>query len=242
MEDKNIAVQTEAGTDTAAADSKKTVVKQQDQGEESTSKTFTLDEFNNAMAAVRKKTEENVMKKFSDVDVEKYRDLVSKEEQRQLEEQKKRGEFEKILKETAEKKDQEINQLRNSLNSVKVDGALLSAASKYKAVSPEQVAKLVRENVKLNANGDVEVWGDNNAPRYTESGELMTVDQYVGEFLQTNPHFVSPGPSGSGAKSNTNTDGVKSVDFSKLDLANNPEHRKLYAEYRKQRDAGYKRI
>lgn len=243
MEDKNIAVQTETVTDTAAVDSKNAVInRQKNQGEESTSKTFSLKEFNDAMAAVRKKTEENVLKKFSDVDVEKYRDLLHKEEQRQLDEQKKRGEFEKILKETAEKKDQEINKLRNSLNSVKIDGALLNAASKYKAVNPDQVSKLIRENVRLNANGDVEVWGENNAPRYTESGELMTVDQFVGEFLQSNPHFVNAGPSGSGAKSNTNTEGLKAVDFSKLDLVNNPEHRKLYAEYRKQRDAGYKRI
>ena len=228
MEDKNIAVQTEAGTDTETVDSKKTVGNtQKNQGEESTSKTFTLKEFNDAMAAVRKKTEESVVKKFSDVDVEQYRTLVQKEEQRLLDEQKKRGEFEKILKETAEKKDQEINKLRDSLNSVKIDGALLNAASTYKAINPNQVSKLIRENVRLNANGDVEVWGENNAPRYTESGELMTVDQFVGEFLQSNPHFVNAGPSGSGAKSNTNTEGPKAVDFSKLDM-NNPEHRRIF--------------
>jgi len=179
------------------------------------------------MAAVRKKTEANVLKKFQDVDVEKYRDLVQREEQRLLDEQKKRGEFEKILKETAEKKDQAINQLRDQLNSIKVDGALLNTASKYRAVNPEQVVQLVKGKVRLNETGEVEVIGDNGTPRYTESGELMSVDGYVKEFLQSNPHFVQAGPSGSGSTSNTNSKTVQEVDISKLDM-NNPEHRRMF--------------
>lgn len=230
-------VKTEEVTDTKSVD-----VKQSNPDQEvSNSKTFSLDEFNNAMASVRKQTEEKVLKKFSDVDVEKYRELIQKEEQRELEEKKKRGEFEKILKETAEKKDSQINQLRDQLNSVKVDGAVLNAASKYKAVSPQQVARLVKDRVRLNDAGEVEVVGDTGAPRYTESGELMSVDALVNEFLQQNPHFVQAGPSGSGSKSNTNPKGIESVDISKLDL-NNPEHKRMYAEYRKQVNSGVKRM
>jgi len=230
MEDKNIAVQTDEGTETKPADSKQTVSNDvQDQAEKSTPKTFTLDEFNNAMASVRTRTEEKVLKQFQDVDVERYRELTAQEEQRKLEEQKKRGEFEKILKDTAEKKDSEIDQLRNQLNSVKVDGAILNAASKYRAVSPEQVAKLVKDNVKLNDAGEVEVWGENNAPKYNDKGDLLSVDEYIKVFLETNPHFSQAGPSGSGAKSNTQPDGIKDVDISNLDM-NNPSHRKIYKE------------
>lgn len=199
--------------------------------EEEVSKTYTAEEFNNAMASVRKKTESNVLKKFQDVDVERYRELVQKEEQLKLEEQKKRGEFEKILKETAEKKDQDINQLRSQLNSVKVDGALLNSASRHKAVNPDQVVRLVKDKVRLNDAGDVEVIGDNGTPRYTDSGELMTVDAYVNEFLSQNTHFVQAGPSGSGSTSNTNNKSVQEIDISKLDL-NNPEHRRMYKEMR----------
>ena len=97
----------------------------QSQEEVSTPKTFTQDEFNDAMASVRKKTEASVLKKFQGVDVKKYRDLLQQEEDSILEEQKKRGEFEKILKDTAEKKDQRINQLHNQLNSIKVDDAII---------------------------------------------------------------------------------------------------------------------
>ena len=220
---KQTEVKVEEATEANANDSK------QQTPETEVSKTYTADEFNNAMASVRKKTEANVLKKFEDVDVQHYRDLVQKDEAMKLEEQKKRGEFEKILKETAEKKDQDIQQLRSQLNSVKVDGALLNSASKHKAINPEQVVRLVRDKVRLNDAGDVEVIGDNGAPRYTESGELMSPELYVQEFLSENSHFVQAGPSGSGATSNTNAKSVQEVDISKLDM-NDPEQRRIYKE------------
>ena len=220
---KQTEVKVEEATEANANDSK------QQTPETEVSKTYTADEFNNAMASVRKKTEANVLKKFEDVDVQHYRDLVQKDEAMKLEEQKKRGEFEKILKETAEKKDQDIQQLRSQLNSVKVDGALFNSASKHKAINPEQVVRLVRDKVRLNDAGDVEVIGDNGAPRYTESGELMSPELYVQEFLSENSHFVQAGPSGSGATSNTNAKSVQEVDISKLDM-NDPEQRRIYKE------------
>ena len=232
----NPEVQTAKTIENNAVDSK--VSKQysqtnnQSQEEVSTPKTFTQDEFNDAMASVRKKTEANVLKKFQGVDVKKYRDLLQQEEDSILEEQKKRGEFEKILKETAEKKDQRIDQLHNQLSFIKVDNELISSASKYKAINPEQVVRLVKDQVKLNDTGDVEVVDKNGTPRYAESGELLTVDNLVKEFLDTNPHFISAGPSGSGAKSNTQTEGIAPVDISKLDMKD-PAQRQVYAEYRK---------
>ena len=232
----NLEVQTAKTIENNAVDSK--VSKQysqtnnQSQEEVSTPKTFTQDEFNDAMASVRKKTEASVLKKYSGVDVSKYRDLLQKEEDSILEEQKKRGEFEKILKDTAEKKDQRIAQLHNQLNSIKVDDAIISSSAKYKAISPAQISQLIKSQVRLNEAGDVEVVDKNGTPRYAESGELLTVDNLVKEFLDTNPHFISAGPSGSGAKSNTQTEGIAPVDISKLDMKD-PAQRQVYAEYRK---------
>ncbi len=232
----NPEVQTAKTIENNAVDSK--VSKQysqtnnQSQEEVSTPKTFTQDEFNDAMASVRKKTEASVLKKYSGVDVSKYRDLLQKEEDSILEEQKKRGEFEKILKDTAEKKDQRIAQLHNQLNSIKVDDAIISSSAKYKAISPAQISQLIKSQVRLNEAGDVEVVDKNGTPRYAESGELLTVDNLVKEFLDTNPHFISAGPSGSGAKSNTQTEGIAPVDISKLDMKD-PAQRQVYAEYRK---------
>jgi len=202
------------------------------QEEVSTPKTFTQAEFNDAMASVRKKAEANVLKKFDGVDVDKYRALLTQEEEKVLEEQKKRGEFEKILKDTAEKKDQRINQLHTQLNSIKVDDALLQSSAKYKAINPGQVSQLIKGQVKLNEAGDVEVVDQNGAPRYAESGEPFSVENLVKEFLDTNPHFISAGPSGSGAKSNTASTGIGTVDIASLDM-NKPEDRAIYAEYRK---------
>lgn len=233
-ESKETDVQLADVTATEAKDTK------QSQPEKEVSKTVTLEEFNNAMAAVKRNTEEKVLKKYADVDIEKYRELLTKEEQLRIDEQKKRGEFEKILKETAEKKDQQINQLRTQLNQVKVDGAIVNAASKYKAINPDQVARLVKEKVRLSEAGEVEVIGDNGAPRYTDSGEPMSVDLLVKEFIDQNAHFKAAGPSGSGSTGNTKPKSIKDIDISQLDL-NNPEHRKIYAQY-KQSTSDVKRM
>jgi|TARA_R110000764_G_scaffold194098_3_gene279416 hypothetical protein len=224
-------VKTAENIENEAVDSKVTP-SNTSQEEVSTPKTFTQSEFNDAMASVRKKAEANVLKKFDGVDVDKYRALLTQEEEKVLEEQKKRGEFEKILKDTAEKKDQRIAQLHTQLNSIKVDDALLQSSAKYKAINPAQVSQLIKGQVKLNDAGDVEVVDQNGAPRYAESGEPFSVENLVKEFLDTNPHFISAGPSGSGAKSNTASTGIGTVDIASLDM-NKPEDRAIYAEYRK---------
>jgi len=223
------AVQT---TENEAVDLKVSETNDNTQEEVSTPKTYTSKEFNDAMAAIKHRAKEQASRKFEGVDVKKYRDLLQQEEDNILEEQKKRGEFEKILKDTAEKKDQRIDQLHKQLNSIKVDDALLQASAKHKAISPEQVVQLVKSFVKLNDTGDVEVVDKNGAPRYAESGEPLSIDLLMKEWLDSNPHFISAGPQGSGAKSNTQTQGITPVDISKLDM-NDPVQRKLYAEHRK---------
>jgi len=197
-------------------------------------KTYTQDEFNNAMASVRKKTETNVLKKFEGVDVAKYNALVEAEEAKALEEQKARGEFEKVLKDTVTKKDSEIQTLTQKLQSQQIDGALLNAASKYKAIAPEQVKKLLRDNVRLNANGDVEVLDETGAVRYNDKGEILSVDEFSKEWLEQNPHFAQPGAKGSGSQSNTAPTKVEQVDVTKLDL-NDPAQKELYRQHRNSR-------
>ena len=74
----NPEVKTAENIENKADDSKVSPTNNQSQEEVSTPKTFTQDEFNDAMAAVRKKTESNVLKKFQGVDVEKYRSMLEK--------------------------------------------------------------------------------------------------------------------------------------------------------------------
>lgn len=197
-------------------------------------KTYTQEDVDNIMAKVKNTTEAKVLKRFEGVDVATYKALLEKEEQIKLEEQKKKGEFEKILKDQAEKAKSKIDSLTKELSSIKIDGALLNSASKHKAINPEQVVKLVRDQVKMTETGTVEVIDPmSGQARYTDKGELLTPDGLIAEFLNSNAHFVSAGPAGSGSKSNTSTEGAKSVDINKLDLKD-PQQFALYKRLRQE--------
>ena len=229
MSDETLEVNKAQDTAPATEDSKNTNPTQETDNQP----VYTKEQFNAAMKSARISGEQSVAKKFSGVDVEHYNSLIKQEEQSKLEEQKKKGEFEKILKEQSEKANLKISTLTEELHKVKVDGALLNAASKHKAINPDQVVKLVREQVKMSETGQVEIVDPKTGnTRYTESGEPLDIDNAVQDWLRANPHFVSAGPSGSGATSNQNPEGVKQVDINKLDLKD-PEQRKLYAEMRK---------
>lgn len=176
-------------------------------------------------------------KKYSDVNLDEYKSMIAEKERKELEAKKQRGEFEKILEETVGKKDNVIQDLHKQIHSIKVEGALLNAASARRAVNPKQVTQLLQNSVKLTETGDVEVLDETGAPRYNDDGKLMSVDQYVTQWLTDNPHFVASTPGGSGSQSQTanNTVGNK-VDISKLDMSRK-DHREQYAEWRKQRDS-----
>ncbi len=198
-------------------------------------KTYTQEQLDAIAADIRRKSEVKISKKFEGIDVEKYREMLDKEEKIELEKQKKKGEFDSILKQQAEKFGSKINTLTSELTKIKVDGALLNAASTKKAISPEQVVRLVRDQVKMSENGEVEVVDKNGTVRYSDTGTAMTVDGLVGEFLKTNPHFVQAGLAGGGSKSNVSPNtNTSDVDINTLDLEN-PEQLALYRELRKKK-------
>jgi len=174
-------------------------------------------------------------KMYSGIDPEQARKLLEEKENKQMEDQKARGEFEKILKEQAEKSNKEISGLRSEIEKVKVDGALLNAASKNSAVNPEQVKDLLKSNVKLTQDGKVEILAENNQPIYNKDGDLKSIDEYVKDFITENPHFQLATPSGSGSKANLGKVDAKPFNLADLDMTK-PEDRKQYAEYKRERD------
>ena len=174
-------------------------------------------------------------KMYSGIDPEQARKLLQEKENKEMEDQKARGEFEKILKEQAEKSNKEIASLRSEIEKVKVDGALLNAASKNSAINPEQVKDLLKGNVKLTDDGKVEILAENKQPMYNKDGDLKSIDEYVKEFITDNPHFQSATPSGSGSQANLGKVDAKPFNLADLDMTN-PEDRKQYAEYKKERD------
>lgn len=194
-------------------------------------KGFTQEELDRIVKERLSRERSKILKQYEGVDVDRYRQLLEAEEAKQTEEQARRGEFEKILQTTVQKKDTVISQLQKELQAIKVDGSLLNAASTRKAINPQQVVRLLKDQIRLNENGEVEVLDESGSIRYNDQGAVMTVDELVGEFLKTNAHFVNAGPSGTGSQSSiAKANGNLGVpDMNKLDM-NNPSDRKVYRE------------
>jgi hypothetical protein len=198
-----------------------------------TAKTFTQEEVNAILARNKSQIEKKFQSKYEDLgDPDELRTIKTEWEKKQQAEQIKRGEFERTLQELAAKKDAEISKRDSIIKEYKVNTPLLSAAARYRAVAPEQVKSLLAQSVRLNQDGEVEVVGQDGSVRYSDNGQPLGVDDLVQEFLSSNPHFVSAAPATTNTKSNISQGSPSKVDITKLDFKN-PEHRKVYAEYRK---------
>lgn len=196
------------------------------------SRTYTQDEVNAMMAKAKGNLAKKYERQYADLgDPDELRALKTEAEKRKTEEQLKRGEFEKTLQELASKKDEEIKKRDQLIAQFKVDTPLLEEASKFRAVKPEQVKSLLKSNVRLNQDGDVEVIDNTGKVRYSDKGTALSVQDLVQEFLNQNPHFVQATPATTNTKS-SHTMTVNKIDPSKLDMKN-PEHRELYKQYRK---------
>ena len=180
---------TEAETETAA-------VQTQD-------KMFTQAELDKVVAGRLERETRKFEKKLGDINLDEARQVLKERDDASLQAQKERGEFESILKETVSKKDQEINAYKTRLHQTLVDGALLNAASTNNAINPDQVSTLLKHHVRLAEDGTVEITDSNNAPRYNDKGDLLSVNEAVSEFLTANPHFMRASAGGSGSQGNT---------------------------------------
>lgn len=195
-------------------------------------KTFTQEEVNALMARTKSQLEKKFSSKYEDLgDPEELREIVSQHRKSKEEYALKRGEFEKVLQEKLSAKDAEIQKRDRLIEEFRLNSPIIDAAARYRAVNPEQVKALVRNNVRLNADGEVEVLDREGKVRYDDKGQKVTVDTFVQSWLQENPHFVAPTPSTTATRSNVGFTQDK-LDITKLDMKN-PEHRKIYAEYRK---------
>jgi hypothetical protein len=203
-----------------------------DNNNQATEKTYTQKEVDDMMARTKSAIQRKVASKYEDLgDPEELRQLKTEYEQRKLDEQKKRGEFDKIIADLASKKDEEIRKRDEVIRSYTVDMPLVDTAAKLGAVNPKQVQALLKPNLRLGETGEVEVLDEKGTVRYSDKGQPFKVEDLVKEFLDTNPHFRSAGPATTQGKSNLNQSRDK-VDISKLNMSN-PADRKIYAEYRK---------
>jgi hypothetical protein len=200
---------------------------------QATEKTFTQAEVNAILAKTKSQLEKKYVSKYEELgDPDTLKQIVSEHQKIQQEQQLKRGEFDRVIQELAAKKDAEIQKRDRVIESFKVETPIVDAAARYRAVNPDQVKALIRNQVRLSPEGEVEVLDEKGVVRYDDSGKPVSVDSFVQSWLQNNPHFVSAAPATTNTRSNVTGNTTSKVDMSKLDMKN-PEHRKIYAEYRK---------
>jgi hypothetical protein len=181
------------------------------------------------------------MQPFAEIDVEEYRALKEARLKQEREALEKKGDFEKILAQTVKEKDEVIGQrdkdiasLAEQLRTIRVDNTLLAAASAAKAINPAQIVTLLKGSVHYDLKTDLVEVRENGAPLY-KSGKPVSVELFVQEFLQANPHFLPAGPAGSGAGGGmTEVKGSESAHKLSVEDAKDP------AKYRAARDAALK--
>lgn len=220
--------------ETAVNETEQTVAQSQDEKQavtqEKADNFLSQDDVNRIVAERVAREKAKFEKKYSNVDLDLYNQMIEEKEQARHTEMEKRGEYEKLMKEQAEKFTAKINSYQAELQSIKVDGALLNEASAQKAINPQQVVSLLKNQVRLNDAGGVDVVDSNGQVRYDDNGTPLSPNALIKEFLNANPHFVTAGPSGSGTGQGVGKQPpVVETDVSKLDM-NNPAHRKQYAE------------
>jgi len=200
-----------------------------------TAQTFTQDELNNIVERRLAKERGSMYKKLGVEDLDIAINAVKTQKEAEEKQRIQKGEFEEILKTRTQEFNKEKQNLESQLKDIKINKSLLSSASKNKAINPDQVVELLKNNIKLNESGNVEILDQNGIARYNKQGELLSTDELVQEFLTQNPHFVSATPSGSGSVSNVDRQELsKPLNLSDLDM-DNAKDREAYRTYRKEK-------
>ena len=199
-------------------------------------KSYYQREVDDMMARMKSSLSKKLLKPYEDLgDPENIRQVLSQHQQQQQEVALKRGEFDKVMAELASKKDAEIQKRDAIIREFKVEQPLVTLAAQYRSVNPEQVKQLLKPAVRLNEDGEVEVIDTKTGSvRYDDSGAPLSVEKYVKEFLDSNPHFTSATPATVNGQTNVNkVGGDGTLDLIKLDLTR-ADHRKIYADARRQ--------
>ncbi len=221
------------------------VVEPQNQQAESTTAPETVEVEKAKEALFNQDQVNNIVQQRLDAEKKKqqrmFEEMKKKEEEalkeKQIQEAKTKADLEKLMQERIAEKDQEINKFKNEIKKERIDNSILSVASQNNAVSPSQVVSLLKDQVRLTDDNRVEILDNNSNVRYNPKGELLTIEEKVKEFLDSNPHFRKGSLSGSGSQSAIEGKTVKPFNIQDLDLSK-PEDRNKYAEYRKKRDSG----
>ena len=195
-------------------------------------KTFTQEQIDNIIKT-RLEAEKQKNQKILQEEENKKNELLKEQ---QLKEAKSKADIEKIMQDRLSEKDSELQKVKEQIKKEKVDNSILSIANKEKSINAQQVVSLLKNEVKYNDDGRIEIVDNNSNVRYNPQGELLTIEDRVKEFLDANPHFRQGSLSGSGSQSSVEGKTVKPFNIQDLDMSK-PEDRAKYADYRKERDS-----
>jgi len=209
-----------------------TEVKEEVKVETPEQKTFTQEQIDNIIKTRLEAEKSKYDKKLQEEENQKAELL----KEQQLKEAKSKADIEKIMQERLSEKDSELQKVKDQIKKEKVDNSILSIANKEKSINAQQVVALLKNEVKYNDDGRIEVVDNNSNVRYNSNGELLTIEDRVKEFLDSNPHFRQGSLSGSGSQSAVGGKTVKPFKIQDLDMSK-PEDRARYSEYRKERDS-----
>jgi len=97
--------------------------------------------------------------------------------------------------------------------SLAIDKALVDAAAKYNGIAPEEIAQLTRGQIKLGENGSPIILNPDGGPAIDEKGNALSIDAFVGSWLQAHPHHVRASGGGAGSNNLTNqgNSGIRTI-------------------------------
>ena len=103
------------------------------------SNTFSEDDVNNIVKQRLAKERASIYKKLDVEDLDTAINAVRSTREAEEKQKIQKGEFEQILKEKSEEFNKKYTSLESELKDIKINKALLSSASKNRAINPDQV-------------------------------------------------------------------------------------------------------
>ncbi len=130
------------------------------------------------------------------------------QELREFDQQKAKEQIEAARRE-AEEARRERETLTKQVRSSQISTALQSAAVNLGAYKPEQISTLLAGQISHAEDGRMIVLGSDGKPRTNGRGEDLSVEDFVKEFIEANPHFQRAAPGrGSGGSGGGPTGGA----------------------------------
>jgi len=146
------------------------------------------------------------MKRFDGIDPEAFKALQAEAEKRKQTDLETAGKWEEAKAEMERQHKAQLEALqsdagdwRSRFEDRAINSELLSAANKGNAINADQVASLLRSNVRLTDDGSVEVVGSDGKALLDDKGNPVDVPSFVESFLEKSPHFLPATGGGAGS-------------------------------------------